>query len=253
MRRYFVQIAVLFGILALAARADDFWVSKNWKDWSKQETDKMLQDSPWARPLIEDVSGLVETPTGPANNAATRRASSDFTPQTYYIQLRSALPERKAFIRQQQFALNYNQMPAAQKQAFDAQAGQILARTFDQTIVVHVVYTSKNAQGDVSPDGLLKMIEAWQALPQNYATDNFYLQPQHGSRVAAVRWVLPSKGVPEFEIDFPRLQNGEPIIQNSDKQFTVEMRIPPIGTDPVYGAQVVFDLGKMKVDGQPVF
>jgi hypothetical protein len=227
-------VVVLLGLAVLtASAADDFWVTKDWHTWTKEEAQKMLHDSPWAQSLVEDFAGRPR-PAPPAR----------FVRQTYYFQLRSAMPERRAFIRDQQFLTNYDQMTPDKKQAFDAQADHYLAQMFDQTIIVQVVFNAGN---------LLEMVNAWQALPQAYAESNFFIITQHGAHVAATRWVQPSKGTPEFEIVFPRLQNGEPIIQPADKQFTVEIRVPRIVDDPASQEDVIFDLGKMKVDGQPVF
>ena len=53
MRRYLAIILAISGLAALTARAEDFWVAKDWKTWSKAECKKMLEDSPWA----EAVSG----------------------------------------------------------------------------------------------------------------------------------------------------------------------------------------------------
>ncbi len=47
------RIAVLIGTIALAvtAWAGDPWKEKNYKEWNEQDVNKILTDSPWARPI----------------------------------------------------------------------------------------------------------------------------------------------------------------------------------------------------------
>lgn len=44
-------VLVACGLGALSAQAADFWEKKPWTQWDAQEIQKILNDSPWARPV----------------------------------------------------------------------------------------------------------------------------------------------------------------------------------------------------------
>jgi hypothetical protein len=109
---FFIAVATL---ATLTANATDFWLTKDWHQWTKDECTTIVNDSPWTR--VED---------------------------SYTVQLRSALPIREAIVRQLEIAQQYDQKTAAQQKAFDAAAGQILNTSYDKTILVRL-YFSKDA------------------------------------------------------------------------------------------------------------
>jgi hypothetical protein len=108
---------VLAMLVALTANATDFWLTKDWHQWTKDECATILNDSPWTR-----IEG------------------------NYYAQLRSSLPIREAIVRQLEIAQQYDQKTAAQQKAFDDAAGTILRANYDKTILVHL-YFSKDSPG----------------------------------------------------------------------------------------------------------
>jgi len=108
------QITVLAAILALAAltaSATDFWLTKDWHRWTKDECTTILNDSPWAR-----------------------------TEQGYFAQLRSSLPIREAIVRQLEIAQQYDQKTPSQQKAFDDAAGTILKANYDKTILIRLYF-----------------------------------------------------------------------------------------------------------------
>ncbi len=96
---------------ALTANATDFWLTKNWHQWTKDECTTILNDSPWTR-----------------------------TEGSYIAQLRSSLPIREAIVRQLEIAQQYDQKTAAQQKAFDDAAGTILHASYDKTILVRLYF-----------------------------------------------------------------------------------------------------------------
>jgi hypothetical protein len=114
------KIPILIAILALAtltANASDFWLTKDWHQWTKDECTTILNDSPWTR-----VEG------------------------NYTAQLRSSLPIREAVVRQLEIAQQYDQKTAAQQKAFDDAAGTILRADYGKTILLRLTF-SKDAPG----------------------------------------------------------------------------------------------------------
>lgn len=114
------KIPILIAILtfvSLTASATDFWLTKDWHQWSKDECATILNDSPWTR-----------------------------SEAGYIVQLRSALPIREAIVHQLEIVQGYDQKTEAQRKAFDAAAGTILNTSYEKTILVRL-YFSKDAPG----------------------------------------------------------------------------------------------------------
>ena len=114
------KVTILLSVLtfsALAADATEFWLTKDWHQWTKDECTTILNDSPWTR-----VEG------------------------EYSAQLRSSLPVREAIVRQLEIVQQYDQKTAAQQKAFDDAAGTILRANYDKTILLRLTF-SKDAPG----------------------------------------------------------------------------------------------------------
>src|ERR1019366_9852702 len=110
----FLSLALL---VSLTASATDFWLSKDWHQWTKDECATILNDSPWTR-----------------------------SEQGFVVQLRSALTIREAIVRQLEIAQAYDQKTEAQRKAFDSASGTILNTSYEKTILVRL-YFSKDAPG----------------------------------------------------------------------------------------------------------
>jgi hypothetical protein len=252
MRRYVATFLFIFSVAVITTfAADDYWVKKDWHKWSKDEVKRMLQDSPWSKPLIEKQPATTDALPHNSGAAANGSVGEGATELDYYLQLRSAQPVREAFIRQQEILQNYDKMGADEKKAFDQKTDDYLKRTFDNEIVLHVVYSS-NVQ-----TFQLAMMRAWQDYPDGVVPRDLLLINERGDRVLPVRWVSPRSGVSEFEAVFPRTRNGEPIIQNTDKEFSIQIPQPKVGTGTGSFAYVrglaQFKVDKMTVDGKLVY
>ena len=46
-RRYAAGILAVFALAVITASAEDFWVKKDWKQWTAADCKKLLEDSPW--------------------------------------------------------------------------------------------------------------------------------------------------------------------------------------------------------------
>lgn len=69
--RLLAGILAVFALAVLTAKADDFWVKKDWKTWTAADCKKLLEDSPWAhRKLLENESNANHLPSaGTAGSA----------------------------------------------------------------------------------------------------------------------------------------------------------------------------------------
>ena len=106
----FLILAAVATIVSLTARGEGFWEKKGWKEWSKDDVRKMLQDSPWAKKYSTGKS-IVSRGLPSETGAAQRGAAGDDREEiVYYVELMSALPVREALVRQEQLNKKYDKM-----------------------------------------------------------------------------------------------------------------------------------------------
>ncbi len=255
----FAGILAVLLLAALAAQAEDFWVKKDWKQWSKDECTKILQDSPWSRKWAKSQMGSPQMPGVSGANA--EGASGEKTPEMHYnVELQSALPIREAVIRLSQINQKYDKMPAAEKKDFDAKADSYLNANYDDVIRIHVTFGS-NLQSFER-----EMATYWKAIPPEAPPVDMYLITEKGDRVPPIRINSPQTGAYSFDLIFPRTRNREPIVHDGDKLLSLQFTHPAIGnqtqtnttnpSDPsmdVFGEERVliqFKLDKMMVNGK---
>jgi hypothetical protein len=224
-RRYVPALLALFLTLtSLSVLAEDFWLTKDWKQWSKEESTKILTDSAWAK---------------------TWRANGNEDGIVYIVQLRSALPVREAIVRRLQFDQKYDKMTEVQRNAFDVQAAKVLDRSYDDAILVHVDFSKSNASPNLR--GNFKQLSATN-LDASLVTDD-------GNQVKSIRFDMNDKAFYEFDLLFPKLRDGTPVIKDGQKRFSVQFQSPRVdlGLDVntfdsrSQRVRVDFDLAKMAV------
>ncbi len=209
---------LVLSLCAASASAQGFWEKKQWQTWSKDECKKVLEDSPWAQTwtradVAQDTFGQPTSGTG--------RESEQ---QVYYIiQFRSALPVRQAFIRSMQIERKYDKLNADQKAQFDASVDSYLSRKYDDVIVVHVIYGSNISMY------AKEMKRIWQSFPADAPPHNITLITSAGVRVQPLKIMTAPGGAMEFELVFPRLVNGEPVLAANVKSVGVEFPHPDLG------------------------
>src|SRR5262249_5156326 len=133
--RFLVAVA-----LVTASFAQGPWAKKDWKQWSKDDCKKVLEESPWAQRWSESNTKM-------ANFATRTRGTSGVGSESelevhYVVQLRSALPIRKAVVRQALIASGYDGMEPPKQKDMEKQTESFLNRAYDDVIVVHVIYGS---------------------------------------------------------------------------------------------------------------
>lgn len=223
MRRCVAVFLAMLCVSAVGICAGDVWVDKDWKLWSKDEVKVVLHDSPWSKHWAK---GQVTTSAAlPGTSGAGREgAAGENAPQiNYYLQIRSAMPVREAVIRDFQIDRSYDAMSDAEKKAFDAQSAQFLNRVYSDVIVLHVLYSSNIQTFE------RQLADHWQNIRPDAVPEDFYLITERGDRISPVHFSSPKGGAYEFDMAFPRLVNGEPIIHPDDKQFQIQFVNPAVG------------------------
>jgi hypothetical protein len=246
MRRYIAGILLILGVVAATAWADDFWTKKNWKEWTKSDCKKMLEDSPWARRfMIENAS------TVGAMASASHDPSSTSGPSVmgageidYRIQLRSAEPIRQAMIRQEQLEKNYDKMSDDEKKSFDVKTTQEMSKYKPDSIVFHVEYEGHSATLKTA------LSDYWQSFQGDSIPPEVFLLTSGGTRVLPISFVSKRGGDTEFDLVFLRTSNNQPVISPGDKSVKLQIKNPKIGD---YNGKVVnaeFKLDKMTYNGK---
>ena len=232
------KISVSFAILtlaALAASATDFWLTKDWHQWSKGDCDNLLLESPWSH---------VWRYRAESSDPNIPHAMLD---QLFFsVQLRSALPIREAMVRQFQLDQKYDKMNDAARKAFDAKAEPILNRSYDDRILVHVDFSQSNGS-DLLQGALRGEIAAGDFAPALVTDD--------GAQVAPIRVDMSEKNTHVFDLIFPRVKDAAPLIKDGQKQFSVQFQSPAVNYFEGFHissrrVRVDFDLSKMILNGK---
>jgi hypothetical protein len=238
-----VALGAVGTIVSLTARGEGFWEKKDWKQWSKDDVRRMLEDSPWSRKFSVGKS-IVSRGLPSETGAARRGAAGDSEERIdYYFQIRSALPVREALVRDEEYRKKYDKMTEEEKKAFDADAAITLGKQYEAAILVHAIYKSN------IPTFERALAVYWQSIPENTLPLDVFIITPRGDHVGPVRFISPKSGTLEFDLLFPRIFNGEPTIREGDKEFTIEFPHPQIYDLPRVRGYVKFDTEKMMFNG----
>jgi len=234
----FICLVLMVSLVGPVVLAADFWIKKTYDHWSAEETDRMLEESPWATTLtLGSVQTTITSGDSPTNSGY--RGEMETNPTiSYTLQFRSAGPIREAQVRSSQLKSHYDAMSADQKAAFDANASKFLAVRFPDRVIVAVTFKT-NVQNYES-----QLRTYWGS--QSLATLAMSTFLDAGKQ----RLNLLGYSIKEntFQFAFPRPQQ-----LSSDEEIAVEFTHPRTN---VIGQQRVlqqFKLKKMLVNGEPVF
>lgn len=237
--------------LASASFAQGPWAKKDWQQWSKDDCKKVLEDSPWAQKWIQQNDKMANFAT---RTQGTSGVGSESQLSVFYtVQFRSARPVREAVVRQVLIDNKYDGLDAGKKEAMRKQTDPFLNRTYDDVIVVHVTYGS-NVQ-EFNRD----LATFWQThYSEGTVPLEAFLDGPKGQKVAPVKMISPKGGAQEFELIFPRVVEGKPLVEPGDKTLAVEFISPAVGPSTANGVPssrvfIQFKLDKMAMDGQLIY
>ncbi|HLW97203.1 MAG TPA: hypothetical protein VKR82_01045 [Candidatus Acidoferrales bacterium] len=249
-RFYAAGIMAILGLAAVAYAADDFWIKKDWKEWTAAECERMLQDSPWAK------TALVENENSGKGFSSIGRCATTSPVTTslygvgeiqYFVQLLSAETIRHAYLRQEQLKQRYSEMDEAQKKAFDEKMDEKIEASDPDVLAFHLVLTSKDDKL------ILVAAKAWQSAIAGGIPKDLVLITDKGVHVNPNNFELTPGTNREFDFTFPRLLAGQPVIGPGAKSFKVQIAYPAIGDFDKGKKTVEFKLDKMVKDGKPDF
>jgi len=246
---YRLVVSVLLVSLAVPALGADFWAKKPYQQWSKEETGRMLEESPWATTLslggVEDVLTGSNAPTTSSSQGhrgtSSRQGYGEMETNptiSYNLQFRSAEPIREAMVRSSELNSHYDAMSAEQKTAVDANAAKFLAVKFADRVVVSVTFKT-NVQDYESQ---LRTYWGQRSLPT--LSMSVFLDAGK-ERLSLMDYSFEED---TFQFVFPRPKKVSP-----DEKLGVEFIHPKI--DRIGQRRILqeFSLKKMLVNGEPVF
>lgn len=262
MRQRLTCVLGLALLATLAAGAAEFWEKKDYRQWSEKDCRKMLTDSPWARQYMLSsvhITPLQVEPTdppegagpgglsgGPPDNPGTRERHEN--PRIIYqVQFRSALPVRQAMVRLQQLQVNYDKLSEAEKQNFDQQAEAFLRADVSNVVVLNVQYASNLLQDALDLD------RYWKTQTTETLRNRTFLIGGEGQQAQLMQYVAAEGSSPVFQLAFPRLVEGEPLVGPSDKSLQLEFVHPDVRGQGEQRVLVEFKVKKMLVGGEVVF
>src|SRR6266478_6761857 len=127
-RRTLVQLLVAMAGLTVMALGQDAWTRKPFKEWSRSEAEKILNDSPWAnqqevrirfdkeaQKAAGSYSGVSSASAAQSQTEVSRDLPVDFI---FTLRLRSALPVRQAVVRLRQLQTDIEKMSPKELAAF---------------------------------------------------------------------------------------------------------------------------------------
>jgi len=240
--RLLSKLVVVVLLFAGAAGAQDFWEKKPYKDWTKDQVNKMLHDSPWSKTFA--IANVKEDSFGQPTSGEGRGETEQKI--SYYIQLRGAVPVREAVVRGAMIQNKYEKMADAQKKVVDENAERYIGSS-PRFLIVHVEYETNVQYFDRA------LAEYWQSWPDGTMPANVYLTTSSGKRVSPINWKYERGGGRAFEFYFPREVEGSPIFSDEDKTFTIEFPNPSIRELTDRRAFVQFKPDKMKYKGELIF
>jgi hypothetical protein len=233
-------VALLCG--GAAGQAKDFWLTKDYRQWTEKECRKLLEDSPWSQDY-----NISRTYVEPLQSSSSERGREQRPQMKYQAQFRSALPIRQALVRLQQLNYKYDQMPADQKQAFDEKAGKLLDANFAEIIAVHVTYASNVAAYD------REMAAFWQSQTTEKLKNSAFLIGPKGEKIPPQRFNVTTGAGREFTLYFPRAYEGRPLVGPQDKTIKLEFMHPRVSDQGESRVLLEFKADKMIINNAAVY
>ena len=195
--------ALLACALAPAALAQK--EAKPWTEWSRKETDKILNDSAWGQTQTEtDTSEMVFQPTTPVAAASAARnaegANNQATSIKYRIRFLSAKPMRQAVAR----AIELDQKTPSPEMT--ERLRKFADGRFHDWVVVSVTFESS----DKRQTG--KALQAFNSAITETLKNNTYLERKDGRRLFLAEYQAPKPDGLGAKFVFPRTLDGQPFL-----------------------------------------
>ena len=172
---------------------------KPWKEWSKEDAQKILNNSPWAH-LQVDQDFLEASPLTRPPDASVDTRLRQNEGMTYGIRIFSARPVRQAFVRMIQ--LQKKDLPPETM----ARLNSFAEATSDDSIIIAV--TIENPDANLLGKAMQVVRNATAVRIRN----NTYLESNDGRRVFLEEYTPPGSDGFGARFIFPRMVDGKPFL-----------------------------------------
>ena len=219
-------VSVVVGLLLLSAVAIETVIgqkqtAKSWKDWTKEDAEKILNHSAWGQQQVDtDLSEMFFTPTTDARtsrapNAGSRLeqgATNQETKLMYGIRFFSARPVRQAFIRMIQLKQKNLEADVLERMNNFAE----LPSGDSIIVAVTIEGTDKRSLGKV-----MQLVSSAATGTLKNAT---YLERNDGKRLFLEEYVPPGRDGFGARFIFPRMVDERPFLtpETQDVRFFAE-------------------------------
>jgi hypothetical protein len=213
-------LPILAACFCLAGHADlkhEPWLSKDWRQWTSDDTVLVLNSSPWSHPTSQ-----VNSPgCGPG-----------LAYQQTLVQFRSALPIRQALLRQAQLQKHYDKMDVQKKQEFDQQ--HAIDLTDGANGIVKIVINNSSITPQSAPTDMNAPAQPCVTIPPEPATQasvwssgGVLIPP---TRITKVNYTSTRiwESMNQFEYIFPRTISGKPLFSPKDRLLGISLGAPLI-------------------------
>jgi hypothetical protein len=204
---------------------------KPFRQWTKGETNKVLNESAWVIIQEERSFGVINS-----------QFPNDFK---FTLRLRSALPVRQAFLRMKQLESNYDKLSDADKATFDAKNKGLLDCPACANNYVVTLSSSSESQRDF--DWVYRTYRsATLESVQNY----IFLSVDKGEKRALIHFT-PSKAIGgDATFFFPRFDDkGNPLVTATNKKLRFQIS----SSDGSLSKNFEFDVAKLLLNGEVAF
>jgi len=236
-----IRVVLAILLLAAMAAADDPWVKRSHKEWSRDDVDKVMKDSPWGREIATDYSFKRESEEnkstgGKQLTSATDRG--DMQPTDFAMVLWwSAKTTRRAYVRMARLG--------------GAQIAEEQAQQFAESDMPNHV---------VSVIGGGKMVDVSSKLAVDELKKAGWLDSPRLKRKILPEDVVVVKDqngkAQQINFLFPRELEGQQIVTGADKKLMFKFKLPKDSKTTVEKAkqlEVAFQPAKMVAGGAADF
>jgi hypothetical protein len=238
--RRILWLTALVLAAATAAAAAPFW-HKPYREWTREQVQKLLSDSPWARSFsVGFYRGRRALPSEGLERG-TYRGISDAAPgeseiyQNYVVRLFSARPVRQAHLRLLQILNDYDRMKPAEQAVFDAQLERLAHYDPQGRVVVSLEFDSNDRGMSMEVNRFLRVVQA------SELKQKAYLISDSLGRLELEDYEPPSPDGTGAKFIFPREVRGEPAVTRNHKHLKFEYQ-DPVSGQKVYVEWKVADL-----------
>jgi hypothetical protein len=209
--RTHIGLTAMVALVAISA----FGQTRPWKEWSRKDAEKILNDSPWAHFQVDtNVTEMFYKPTSDPRMAGGQRApnsaarleegaTNEEVNVKYGIRFFSARPVRRAFVRLMQ--LKDSNLEPAVIERMNAFAD--LPPT--DSIILAVTFDSSDKRA------LAKVMQAFASAVSGTLKNTSYLERNDGKRLFLREYVAPGRDGFGARFIFPRKVDGSTFI-NAD-------------------------------------